>query len=58
MQNRTSSRPRESQIGDWVSEQSKIVPTRNLLLQKFEQMRQKFQKGQIGKLKISFLRMN
>lgn len=41
------SRPRESQLGAWVSEQSKVVNTKTLLLQKMATMRAKFQNGAI-----------
>ncbi len=41
------SRPRDSQLGAWVSEQSKVVSTKALLLQKMAAMRDKFQNGAI-----------
>ncbi len=40
-------RPRESRIGAWVSQQSSIVTSRGLLEMKFEEMRRKFSKGEI-----------
>lgn len=42
-----SSRPKGSQIGAWVSNQSSVVSSRSLLLAKFEEMKQKFAKGEI-----------
>ncbi len=41
------SRPKGSQIGAWVSHQSQVVNARSLLESKFEQIRQKFSKGEI-----------
>lgn len=41
------SRPRGSQIGAWVSHQSKIVNSRTLLETKFDEMRKKFAKGEV-----------
>lgn len=41
------SRPRESQIGAWVSQQSKVVSTRSVLSQKFAEISQKFLKKEI-----------
>ncbi|QKF81882.1 pyridoxamine 5'-phosphate oxidase [Halarcobacter ebronensis] len=41
------SRPRGSQIGAWVSHQSKIVNSRTVLETKFDEMRKKFAKGEI-----------
>lgn len=40
-------RPRESQIGAWVSNQSEVVTSKKILLQKFEEMKSKFQDGEI-----------
>lgn len=40
-------RPRESQLGAWVSRQSEVVSTRSLLLSKWEALRQKFSGGEI-----------
>ena len=37
-----SSRPRESQIGAWVSAQSSVVPNRKLLESKFDELAEKF----------------
>lgn len=37
-----ASRPRESQIGAWASEQSTILPTRSLLIERFEHFDQRF----------------
>lgn len=42
-----SSRPRESQIGAWVSDQSKAISSRGLLEQKLAEMKSKFGKGEI-----------
>jgi pyridoxamine 5'-phosphate oxidase len=42
-----SSRPKGSQIGAWVSNQSSVVSSRSLLMAKFEEMKQKFAKGEI-----------
>ena len=42
-----SSRPRGSQIGAWVSEQSKVITSRGLLEQKVEEMKRKFREGSI-----------
>lgn len=42
-----SSRPRESQIGAWVSDQSKAISSRGLLEQKLAEMKRKFGEGQI-----------
>lgn len=42
-----SSRPRESQIGAWVSNQSEVISSRKFLLQKLAEVRDKFQQGEI-----------
>ncbi|MCK5791897.1 MAG: pyridoxamine 5'-phosphate oxidase [Ketobacter sp.] len=42
-----SSRPRESQIGAWVSVQSKAISSRGLLEQKLAEMKRKFGQGEI-----------
>ena len=41
------SRPRGSQIGAWVSNQSSAVGSRQLLLAKFEEMKRKFQNQEV-----------
>ncbi len=41
------SRPRNSQIAAWVSNQSSRISSRHLLMQKFEEMKQKFSRGDI-----------
>eukprot|EP00792_Barthelona_sp_PAP020_P001404 TRINITY_DN12225_c0_g1_i1.p1 TRINITY_DN12225_c0_g1~~TRINITY_DN12225_c0_g1_i1.p1 ORF type:complete len:213 (+),score=36.72 TRINITY_DN12225_c0_g1_i1:1067-1705(+) len=41
------SRPRGSQIGAWVSHQSKVVNSRTVLETKFDELRKKFAKGEI-----------
>ncbi|MFK5914570.1 MAG: pyridoxamine 5'-phosphate oxidase [Woeseiaceae bacterium] len=41
------SRPRGSQIGAWASHQSKVVTNRSLLDAMFDDMKQKFEKGDI-----------
>lgn len=42
-----ASRPRESQIGAWVSNQSEVITSRKFLLQKLAEVREKFQQGDI-----------
>lgn len=42
-----ASRPRGSQIGAWVSQQSSIISSKSLLLSKFEEIKAKFKNGQI-----------
>lgn len=42
-----SSRPRDSQIGAWVSNQSEVITSRKFLLQKLAEIRDKFQHGEI-----------
>lgn len=41
------SRPKESQLAAWASQQSKPISTRQLLLAQFDKMKQKFADGQI-----------
>lgn len=41
------SRPKGSQLGAWVSHQSKVVNSRSVLESKFDEMRKKFSKGEI-----------
>lgn len=43
------SRPVGSRLGAWVSEQSKVIPSRNVLLTKFEELKAKFADGEIPK---------
>jgi pyridoxamine 5'-phosphate oxidase len=40
-------RPRNSQIAAWVSNQSSAISSRKLLLQKFQEMKQKFVNGEV-----------
>jgi pyridoxamine 5'-phosphate oxidase len=40
-------RPRESQIGAWVSAQSSVISSRSLLEQKFAEMKRKFENREI-----------
>jgi pyridoxamine 5'-phosphate oxidase len=42
-----SSRPRDSQIGAWVSNQSEVITSRKFLLQKLAEIREKFSHGEI-----------
>jgi pyridoxamine 5'-phosphate oxidase len=41
------SRPHDSQIGAWASRQSQVITTRALLEEKFAEMKNKFQAGQV-----------
>lgn len=41
------SRPRDSQLAAWASQQSSPISSRTLLLQQFEAMKNKFSKGEI-----------
>lgn len=41
------SRPSDSRLGAWVSQQSKVITSRSLLESKFDEMKRKFSKGQI-----------
>ncbi|NVK23627.1 MAG: pyridoxamine 5'-phosphate oxidase [Gammaproteobacteria bacterium] len=41
------SRPKESQLAAWASEQSHPVSSRSLLMQTFERMKQKFKHGEV-----------
>lgn len=41
------SRPRESQLAAWASQQSRPISSRQLLMQQFERMKNKFSKGEI-----------
>lgn len=40
-------RPRDSQIAAWVSNQSRRISSRQLLMQKFQEMKQKFADGEV-----------
>jgi len=42
-----ASRPRGSQLGAWVSQQSSIISSRQLLLTKFEELKAKFRRGEV-----------
>ena len=42
-----ASRPKESQLGAWASEQSSHISSRQVLLSQFEAMKNKFKQGEI-----------
>ena len=42
-----SARPRESQIGAWVSEQSEVIPSRKFLMDKLVETRERFGDGEV-----------
>ncbi|WP_193211531.1 pyridoxamine 5'-phosphate oxidase [Luteolibacter marinus] len=42
-----TSRPRESQLGAWVSSQSSVISSRKLLMQKLGEIKDKFSHGEI-----------
>jgi pyridoxamine 5'-phosphate oxidase len=41
------SRPKESQLAAWASEQSRPVSTRQVLMQKFAEIKHKFEQGEV-----------
>ena len=41
------SRPKDSQIGAWVSDQSSMITSRKILMDKFYELKEKFQSGSI-----------
>ncbi len=43
------SRPMGSRLGAWVSDQSQVIPSRNVLLAKYEELKMKFADGEIPK---------
>lgn len=42
-----ASRPRESQLGAWISKQSSILSSRQMLMMELEKIKTKFRKGEI-----------
>jgi pyridoxamine 5'-phosphate oxidase len=42
-----TSRPRESQLGAWVSSQSSVISSRKLLMQKLSEIKEKFAHGEV-----------
>ncbi|MGI9331212.1 MAG: pyridoxamine 5'-phosphate oxidase [Gammaproteobacteria bacterium] len=40
-------RPRESQLGAWVSQQSSLIPARSVLEKKFAEMKERFKQGEV-----------
>jgi len=42
-----TTRPRESQIGAWVSNQSEVITSRKILLMKIEEIKNRFKDGEI-----------
>ena len=42
-----TSRPRESRLGAWVSQQSSVISSRKLLMQKLHEIGEKFKQGEI-----------
>ena len=42
-----TSRPRESQLGAWVSNQSEVISSRKFLMQKLQEIKTKFKEGEI-----------
>jgi pyridoxamine 5'-phosphate oxidase len=42
-----TTRPRDSQIGAWVSNQSEVITSRKILLMKLEEIKNRFQDGEI-----------
>ena len=42
-----ASRPKDSQIGAWASQQSTTISSRSLLVSQFESMKNKFSKGEV-----------
>ena len=42
-----TSRPRESQLGAWVSSQSSVISSRKLLIQKLSELKEKFAHGEV-----------
>ncbi len=41
------SRPRDSQIAAWVSNQSSRISSRSILMEKFKEMKRKFSQGDV-----------
>ena len=42
-----ASRPKDSQLGAWASQQSATIPSRSILVSQFESMKNKFSKGEV-----------
>ena len=42
-----SSRPKDSQLGAWASQQSRVISSRSLLVSQFNSMKNKYSKGEV-----------